>query len=233
MKNIAVILAGGSGRRLGASMPKQFLEIAGRTVLGHTLSRFNSSEIIDELCVVVHRDHVEDAKRIIADAKLSKPCILLTGGKERYDSSLAAVNYYVSMYENATEVNLLFHDAVRPLVTVDIINEVCKTLGTSDAVCVAVPSTDTILQADAEGNIVEIPDRSRLWNAQTPQGFKLGVIADAYRIAMDDPNFTATDDCGVVLKYRPDVRIKIVNGSQENIKLTFAADIERLAILLK
>lgn len=231
MENIAVILAGGSGKRLGSAVPKQFLEIAGRPVLEHTLKKFDSTDAITQLCVVVHPDHTDDASRIIKNARLSKPCILLSGGKERYDSSLAAITYFSERHNDAV-VNLIFHDAVRPAVSCKTIADIISRLETHQAACVAVPSTDTLLRADSNGNIAEIPDRAVMWNAQTPQGFRLEVIARAYKIALKDPCFTTTDDCGVVLHYTPDVKISIVEGSPRNIKLTYASDLDSMALLL-
>lgn len=232
MKNIAILLAGGSGRRLGAKIPKQFLEVAGKTILGHTLERFDSCNVIDELCVVVHSDHLDDAEQVIAATRLSKPCTVLTGGKERYHSSLAAIDHYSSVYGDMADVNLLLHDAVRPLIACETICAVTEVMRDHVAACVAVPSTDTLLQVDADCNIKAIPNRAVMWNAQTPQAFRLDVIADAYRIAMADSKFTTTDDCGVILRYRPDVKIRIVPGLPDNIKVTYAGDIVRLESLL-
>lgn len=232
MENIAVILAGGSGKRLGSSLPKQFLEVAGRPVLEHTLKKFDSVSGVSQLCVVVHPDHIDDARRIIENSRLSKPCVLLTGGKERYYSSLAAIKYFSDCSNNASAVNLLFHDAVRPAVSCETIADLIARMETCRAACVAVPSTDTLLRVDSDGNIAEIPDRAFMWNAQTPQGFRLDVIARAYEIGLTDPDFTTTDDCGVVLRYTPDVRISIVQGSPRNIKLTYAADLNNMTLLL-
>lgn len=232
MENIAVILAGGSGRRLGAEKPKQFLIVAGRTVLEHTLFRFDNHSGISELCVVVHPDFMTEAKYIVENAGLQKSVVLLKGGKERYDSSLAAIRHYNSVYVAGEDVNLLFHDAVRPMIGPNVITNLIKELEYNDAVCVAVPSTDTLYRADAQGKIQEIPDRKFMWNAQTPQGFRLELITRAYENAVADPEFTATDDCGVVFRYMPEHVIRIVPGDPSNIKLTYKTDLEHLENML-
>ncbi|MCM1021171.1 MAG: 2-C-methyl-D-erythritol 4-phosphate cytidylyltransferase [Muribaculum sp.] len=234
MENIAVILAGGTGSRLGAPVPKQFIHIAGVTILEHTLHRFDNNSRIARLCVVVHPDYVDETRHIIESARLQKKCDLLTGGKERYHSSLAAIKHYSEIYAaDASGVNLLLHDAARALISEKSITEVVETLERHEAVCLAVPATDTIIMADSKGYIDSIPRRALLWNAQTPQGFRLSTISKAFQIGLADQNFFATDDCSVVKRYMPHVPIKIVRGEPTNIKLTYSADIEQFERSLK
>lgn len=121
---------------------------------------------------------------------------------------------------------LIFHDAVRPLVSSQIISSVIASLNEYDAVDVAIPSADTIIQTDKNGKIIEKnPNRKILYRGQTPQGFRLKTIKKAYEYAMQDSNFQVTDDCGVVHKYLPDVAIAVVPGAEKNIKLTYPEDI--------
>ncbi len=222
MRNIAVILAGGSGRRLGNAVPKQFIKVAGKKVIEHTINVFQQNSLIDEICVVVHPDYERELEDIRLNNHFTKLTKVLGGGKERYDSSLAAINAYD---DGSEDVNLIFHDAVRPLVNDRIIADVIDALSMCDAVDVAVPTTDTIIQIDDDNEIVKIPSRQNFRNGQTPQAFKLSVIKEAYRRAMIDPSFKTTDDCGVVLKYMPDTSIFVVRGEQFNIKLTYKEDI--------
>lgn len=221
MKNIAVILAGGSGQRLGEAIPKQFIKIAGKKVIEHTINVFQTHPLIDEICVVVHPDYERDIETIRLNNGFTKLTRVLIGGKERYDSSLAAIHAYY----NIEDVNLIFHDAVRPLVNERIINDVIAALSKYDAIDVAVPTTDTIIQVDADDEIVKIPSRQNLRNGQTPQAFKLSVIKEAYNRALIDPAFKTTDDCGVVLKYMPETPVYVVRGEQFNMKLTYKEDI--------
>lgn len=222
MRNIAVILAGGSGVRLGNIIPKQFIKLAGKKVIEHTINVFQQNNLIDEICVVVHADYEREIEDIRLKNQFNKLTKVLVGGKERYHSSLAAINAYDSIED---DVNLIFHDAVRPLLNDCIIEDVIIALTKYDAIDVAVPTTDTIIQIDDDNEIVKIPSRQNLRNGQTPQAFKLPVIKEAYRRALLDPNFKTTDDCGVVLKYMPQTPIFVVKGEQFNIKLTYKEDI--------
>lgn len=227
-RNIAIILAGGVGSRLGLNMPKQFLNVAGRTVLEHTVDAFERNAHIHEIAIVSNPDFVSHVEQIVRRNPWPKVRTVLRGGKERYDSSLSALR----AFESGEEVNLVFHDAVRPLVSQRIIDDVCEALTSHEAVDVTVPAVDTIVEA-ANGRIVAMPDRSRLRRVQTPQGFRLSVITEAYRRALADPNFRATDDCGVVFRYMPEVPIHLVEGEESNVKLTYREDTILLERLLR
>lgn len=222
--NVAVILAGGSGSRVGGDRPKQFLEVAGKMIIEHTIEAFHRNSRIDEIAIVSRQDYVEDVKAMVARRGYAKVRHVLCGGKERYHSSLAALEAYKS-----NDDCLLFHDCVRPLVSQRIINDCLDALQEYDAVDVAVPSTDTIIQACAsEGEelvITAIPPRSTLFNVQTPQGFRRGVIAKAFDLALQDPSFQPTDDCSVVFRYLPDTKIHVVSGEPTNIKITYKEDL--------
>jgi len=226
-KNIAIILAGGSGSRLGSATPKQFLQVAGKTIIEHSIDAFHRCELIDELCIVTRADYLQTVEALVTQNHYHKVHHILPGGHERYDSSLAALNAYTN-----DDDNLLFHDAVRPLVTERIINDCILALQSYNAVDVAVPTTDTIIEVDENDCIQNIPNRSCLRNVQTPQCFKRGTIAKAYQLALADPKFCATDDCGVVRKYLPLEPIHVVNGETFNIKLTYAEDLYILEKLL-
>lgn len=221
MKNIAVILAGGVGRRLGDTVPKQFLKIAGKQVIEHTLDAFQNHPQIDEIAVVSHSDFVSQVEHIAVRNNYSKLKKILQGGEERYRSSLAAIR----AYDGPEEVNLIFHDAVRPLVNDRIISDCIRALDTYRAVDVAIRTTDTIIQVDEKEYITGIPARAQLRNGQTPQAFRLATIKRAYELALQDPGFKTTDDCGVVLKYLPDEPVYVVEGEQFNIKLTYKEDL--------
>lgn len=217
--NIAVILAGGVGSRLGLSTPKQFFKVAGKMVIEHTIDVFETHPLIDEIVVVSNSFYISEVEDIVLRNGWRKVKKILKGGKERYESSLAAIQAY-----SDPEINVIFHDAVRPLVSRRIIDDVIRAMSSYDAVDVALPAVDTIIQVEEE-MIEDIPDRSRLQRGQTPQAFKLGVIRRAYEIALKDNSFKVTDDCGVVKKYLPEIPIYVVKGEESNMKLTYKEDI--------
>ncbi|EHJ38365.1 putative 2-C-methyl-D-erythritol 4-phosphate cytidylyltransferase [Leyella stercorea DSM 18206] len=217
-RNIAIILAGGVGSRLGMSTPKQFFKVAGKMVVEHTIDVFERNQHIDEIAIVSNPALVADFENIVLRNKWRKVKKILKGGAERYYSSLSAI----TAYQNE-DANLIFHDAVRPLVSLRIIDDVVKALDTHRAVNVAVPSADTIIEVDGDF-ITNIPDRSRLRRGQTPQAFDRQLISDAYDKALKDPNFRTTDDCGVVRTYLPEEPIFVVRGEESNMKLTYRED---------
>lgn len=241
MKYFAVILAGGSGTRMGLSRPKQFLDLAGRTVLAHSVDAFASHPCISGVIIVSNPDFVTEVEAIVVSERQAgrwdKVEAVIAGGRERSDSSVNALRHYVAGLGHAADVALLFHDAVRPLVDARIIADVCETLQTYEAVNVTVPVVDTLMrtQPDDSGTALctAVVDRSSLQRVQTPQGFRLTTIAEAYRRALADPDFVATDDCGVVMRYLPEVPVATVRGSERNLKLTFPADIPLFEFLIR
>ncbi len=223
MKNVAVILAGGVGNRMGTDVPKQFLLLNGKMVLEWSVEAFHRNENIDEICIISHKDYIPKVESIVAQNDWTKVKHVLPGGAERYLSSSAAIN----AYKGQSDVCLLLHDAARPFVSERIINDVVVALQNHNAVCVAVPSTDTLLETDESGEFVSaIPNRNRYRRVQTPQGFRLETITQAYEKGLQDPSFAATDDCGVLLHYLPDEPIYIVEGEEENRKITYIEDLK-------
>ncbi len=217
-QNIAVILAGGVGSRLGLSQPKQFFKVAGKMVIEHTVDTFEKNPHIDEIAIVSNPFYISEIESLIVKNAWKKVKKILKAGQERYQSSLSAIK----AYENE-DVNLVFHDAVRPLVSQRILNDVIKALDKYEAIDVAMPATDTII--NVEGDFINfIPDRSCLMRGQTPQAFRQSVISRAYEIALKDENLKVTDDCGVVKKYLPDIPVYVVVGEESNMKLTYKED---------
>ena len=207
--NIAVILAGGIGSRLGAGIPKQFLKIAGKTVIEHTIEVFENHVQIDEIAIVVNEYYITTIEEMVLNNHWKKVRKILKGGRERYHSSLAAIE----AYGDRPEARLIFHDSVRPLINQRILDDTLKALEHYNAVDVAIPTTDTIIQVNESGEIIEsVPKRTLLRRGQTPQAFRLSTIRQAYEIALQDPAFVSTDDCGTVVKYLPQEKVFVVRG---------------------
>lgn len=230
-RNIAIVLAGGVGMRLGKPMPKQYLKIHDRMIFEYTVDAFEKAPGIDEIALVCSAEFEPLIQQTIEKNKWSKVKKILRGGPERYFSTLAAVQAYAQDQETT---NLIFHDAVRPLVSQRIIRDTIEALNHVEAVDVAAPVSDTILEYDREtGKVIQIPDRSCWLKGQTPQAFRASVIARAFEIGLKDPNFSTTDDCTVVLRYLPEVPVHVVLGSERNMKLTFPEDLPTIEKLLK
>ncbi len=205
---------------MGGTLPKQFLACKGRLLIEYAVDAFDKHALVDEVAVVVHPDYMDYMEKVVSRNGWIKVRQLLEGGSERYLSSLSAIR----AYEGETDLNLLLHDAARPWISRETITRVVEALYTHEAVGVAIPSTDTVWEVE-DGSVCVIPDRRRMWLAQTPQAFRLPLVAEAYRRAMQDPDFMATDDCGVVRKYMPEVEIHVVEGEKGNSKITYAEDI--------
>ncbi|MGE1081054.1 D-ribitol-5-phosphate cytidylyltransferase [Pseudomonas shirazensis] len=228
IKNIAVILAGGKGVRSGFNKPKQLVRLAGKPILEHSIKAFQDNRQIHDIIVVTNAECLEGVEQLLLSARLDKVRAVVCGGAERYESSLAAIEA-VRHYSGTHQVRLVFHDAVRPLLSQRIIDDVVRALDRYNAVDVVVKTTDTIIVADHVTNTISsIPTRANLRNGQTPQGFAFDTIDRAYAAALSDPGFATTDDCGVVLRYLPGEKIYLVEGESNNIKLTYEEDLHLL-----
>ncbi len=222
-KNIAVILAGGMGKRFGETVPKQLSKVAGKTVIEHTLKVFNDTQLVDEIIIVIKSGYEHKVLELVNINGFSKVSRVLLGGEERRDSTLAAINA-LAPEPGSDKFNVLFHDAVRPFVGEKIVQRCLDALLHYNAVDVAINTADTIIAVE-DDLIVDMPKRDKLRRGQTPQGFKLGTIKHAYELAEQDSEFVATDDCGVVHRYLPDEPIVVVSGEENNIKITHEQDI--------
>jgi 2-C-methyl-D-erythritol 4-phosphate cytidylyltransferase len=230
MRTVAVVLAGGSGIRFGSAGPKQLHVLAGRNLIEHCVQAFDAAPGIDDVLVVATADTSEQVRQQLAGYR--KLADVINGGVTRTDSTRQALGWLSGRLPGDTKV--LVHDAARPLVDQQIIANCVAALDQFDAAGVVVPASDTIVEV-GDGVIKRVLPRATLARCQTPQGFRLSVIAAAYQLAEADPGFAAvpaTDDCGVVLRYLPDVAIAAVAGSERNLKVTYAADLAVAAALL-
>ena len=248
MRNIAVILAGGIGARVGGNTPKQLLPLQdGKSVLEHAVNAFEQADCIDEVCIIMHPDYIMHAEQMLIANAWQKVRHIIPGGKERWESSVNAIRQVRGerLEVKGDEVNLLLHDAARPFVSQEIIACVCEALKEHEAVTVAIPSTDTVYEMMG-GKVARIPNRATIMRAQTPQAFRLELIAEAYAKAFPHLFTTQlggkegglpspllggvgggfpTDDCGIVHEHMPEIPIHIVLGEEQNKKITFKEDI--------
>ncbi|HNW82926.1 MAG TPA: 2-C-methyl-D-erythritol 4-phosphate cytidylyltransferase [bacterium] len=218
-KVYAIILASGKGERLHSGIPKQFIKIKEKTIVEHTITVFNESSNIDEIIVVMepsYKNYLDDETLLADYKKISK---IITGGSTRRESSSVGVN---AVPEN--DAKILIHDAVRPFISTDVINECISALDKYDAIDVAIPATDTIIKTNAKNCIENIPERKYMMQGQTPQAFNSHIIKKAHAMALKDNNETVTDDCGLILKYGL-ADIFVVKGEIKNIKITYIEDV--------
>ena len=188
MMNIAIILAGGTGSRVGGETPKQLLPLAdGRSVLEHSVDAFEQSEKIDEIAIVMHPEWMDEAKRIIERNRWNKVTKIIPGGNERWESSWHAILAYEAVSDQPSEVSLWFHDCARPFVSQRILSNIAAALEEHDAVTVAVPVTDTLYKVQRDdvqctiATVKSIPPRSEVMRAQTPQAFRYEVVFSGNR----------------------------------------------------
>jgi 2-C-methyl-D-erythritol 4-phosphate cytidylyltransferase len=230
MRTVAVVLAGGTGRRFGSDMPKQMHVLAGRSLVEHSVAAFEQADGVESITLVMPAGLTAQARKDFAGSGFRKVTDIIEGGATRTESTRRAIAAL-----GDEECDVLFHDAARPLLDQRIIADCVSALATSRAIGVAVPSSDTIIEV-SDGVVTGMPHRDALARCQTPQGFRLSVIRRAYELADADPAFAqrpATDDCGVVLRYLPEVPVRIVTGSERNIKITYPGDLDVAEALLK
>ena len=216
-KNYAIILASGSGSRYGNELPKQFVKIAGKTILEHTIEIFENAPEIDNICVVITPEYRYVAENILLKNNYKKVVSLLNGGETRKDSSYIGISSIIE-----EDANVIIHDCARPFLSQRIIKDCVEALKNYDAIDVAIPTADTIIEVDEKNTIKDIPVRANLRRGQTPQCFKLSVIKKAHELSKNDKNFT--DDCGLIVKYNL-CDVYVVEGEIENIKITYPSDI--------
>lgn len=215
----AIVLAAGQGKRMNSKIQKQFLEIQGHPVLYYSLRCFQESPLIRDMILVTGEDSISYCKKEIVEkygfTKVSK---VIAGGKERYDSVYAGL----LACENTDYV--FIHDGARPFITEEILERGLAAVRETGACVVGMPSKDTIKLSDENGYVKETPDRSCVWNIQTPQIFEYALIRKAHeRIRKTD--MTGVTDDAMVVEQETGVRVRLSEGSYQNIKITTPEDL--------
>lgn len=216
----AIVLAGGDGNRFGGEMPKQFVRLAGDPILLRTL-RALAAGPIDRLIVVSHPSWLAETEALVAGAQVSVPVAVVAGGATRNESTR---NGLLALEADDEDV-VLVHDAVRPLLPLEVILRSIEPVvsGRADSTDTVIPSADTLVIMDGD-HVVEIPERGRYRRGQTPQTFRKRVLAQAYEAAARAGDLSATDDCSLVLRHVPGARIVGVAGDEVNVKITTRID---------
>ncbi|SOB58887.1 Bifunctional ribulose 5-phosphate reductase/CDP-ribitol pyrophosphorylase Bcs1 [Pseudodesulfovibrio profundus] len=218
-KRYCILLAAGSGNRMKFPTPKQFLKLAGRTIIEHTLDMVDGHPEVDEIFIVMDKDYRSFMEEILLRNSYTKVTKVLNGGASRRESSASGI---FAVEED--DALVLLHDAVRPFLSHRIVSDCYKALEQHASVDVAIPAVDTIIKVDEQDCIQSIPDRSALRRGQTPQGFRADVLKRAHHLAMEDPEVKVTDDCGLILRYGLG-DVHVVQGEERNIKITYPEDL--------
>ena len=220
MRVHALVLAGGSGDRFGAEMPKQFIRLAGEPILARTV-RIIAAAGIDRLVVVSHPSWIDDTRELVESLALTVPATVVAGGMTRNESARNGLQELSADDEDI----VIIHDAVRPLVPREVVLRSIEPIlsGRADATDTVIPSADTLVVVE-DGNVIEIPERARFRRGQTPQAFRASIIRQAYTAAAAAGDLQATDDCTLVLRHVPGARIVAVPGDEENLKITTRTD---------
>ena len=220
MRIHALVLAGGSGDRFGAELPKQFVRLAGEPILLRSI-RAVAAAGVDQLIVVTHPAWLRETQGLVDSAGLAMPVSIVAGGATRNESTR---NGLAALRADDDDI-VLIHDAVRPLVPTEVIQRSIEPIlsGRADATDTVIPSADTLVIVEGDV-VVEIPERARYRRGQTPQTFRMSVLARAYAAAAAAGDLSATDDCSLVLRHVPDVRLVAVPGDEVNLKITTRTD---------
>lgn len=214
-----VMVAAGRGERAGrADGPKQYREIGGSAVIAHTVEAFLAHPAIGDIVVVIHRDDHALLERALGD-KLGRVQVV-EGGATRQESTRLGLQALTTDRSRAA----LIHDGVRPFVDAGVIDRTLAAIAPGVGALPSMPVSDTLKQADGDGKVARTIDRKSLFSAQTPQGFVLSDILDAHERARAHPEVEFTDDASIA--EWAGMAVRLVEGSPDNVKLTFARDIE-------
>ncbi len=217
VKVTAIITSAGKGKRMGIETPKHFLRLEGRPILAYTIEAFESCPVVNQIFLVVRSGEEEFCLReVVEKYGFKKVLKVVIGGERRQDS------VYNAIKELDTDTDIVVvHDGVRPFVSTALISETVKSAMYFDGVVAALPLKDTIKEVTKDGIVKDTPERERYYLAQTPQTFKKRVLESAFISAYNDDYF-GTDEASLV--ERTGGKVKVIEGSYENIKITTPED---------
>lgn len=229
MKATVLIPAAGMGRRMGTTVNKQYLDLAGKPILAHTLALFDQHPQVEHIYPILPADDIDYCRQqIIEPYRFSKVRRLVPGGDERQDSVRNGMLALAEDGLDQPERIVLVHDGARPLFNPQLLSELIEVIIKQGACIVGVPAKDTIKEID-NGLISNTPERKRLWQAQTPQGFRYRLLASAFAQAAAE-QFLGTDDASLLERFN--MPVAILQGDYRNIKVTTPEDLVIATALL-
>ena len=218
MKVKVIIPASGSGERFGSKIPKQFLKIEGKEIIAHTLEKFNSIKLIDEIIISTKLEYFVKISTILKKYNLRKVKKIVEGGKRRQDS---VYNALINLECEKDEL-ILIHDAVRPFISKKKVLELIETAEKENCVIPGMAVPETVKRVDAENIVTETIDRKNLRTIQTPQVFRYDILRKSFEKAYKD-KFTGTDESAIV--ENAGYKVKVIEGEKANVKITYREDI--------
>lgn len=227
MKTVAIVLSAGSGKRMGGEIKKQYMLLESKPILYYCLKTFEDS-FIDEIILVTSKEDIEFVReRIVDEYSFKKVSQIVPGGRERYHSVLNGLR---AVDDSGEKTYIFVHDGARPFVDEATLERALDSVSTSGACVVGMPSKDTVKIATPDGVVADTPNRSLVWNVQTPQVFEFGLIKEAYEaVAAREEELrlagTNITDDAMVLEQYCDHPIHLVEGSYRNIKITTPEDL--------
>ena len=225
MSKLSVIIpAAGSGERMASDIPKPFLRVGEKTILEHTVSRFLEVPDVEQIIIATSKNFIPEIQSMFEQFPDGIDLHVVEGGAERQFSIYNALKHVSSNCELVA-----VHDAVRPFVRRQLIEECCKVAAKIGGAVLGVPAKDTIKKVDEERKIESTPNRSFLWQAQTPQIFQKDLLVEAYNSALEG-DFIGTDDASLV--ERVGGTIQMVEGDRENLKITYPVDLKIAELIL-
>jgi len=221
--NYGVILLGGDSLRTSTSLPKQYIVIGQKEVFLYPFELFLKNSQIDKIILVTNKDYVDFVRLRLVNYKAKKEIFIVEGGTSRQDSSYLALRFIKDNEKDTKDINVIIHDAARPLLTTKILNAVINELKNSDAITTFIPSFDSLLVSQNGETVDEYRPRNSLYRIQTPQAFKFDLILQAHEEALLKKYNDITDDSILVKKMNHS--IKMVMGDPFNFKITTFDDL--------
>lgn len=230
--NFAAILAGGKGTRMGVQdKPKQFLMLANKPILVHTVEKFLVMPEFEQVLVLAPNAWIQHTKDLLSSyLDSTDKLVVIQGGETRNETIMRAIDYLESRYDIDQDTVLCTHDSVRPFVTYRIIKDNLNAMASHDACDTVIPASDTIIESDNGREISTIPLRSSMYQGQTPQTFKVKILRDLYDKLDEQQRQTLTDACKICVL--GGTSVSLVAGEVFNIKVTYPTDLKMAQALL-
>lgn len=235
MSNIrvaAIVLAAGSGSRMGSGTKKQYMDLEGHPVLFYSIRAFQQSEYITDIVLVTAKEDIVSVEEEYKKLSFDKVRSVVAGGKERYNSVFEGLREVKNLFSDTLDECFVFiHDGARPFVDQDIISRCMQVVSVEKACVAAMPSKDTVKISDESGYVISTPDRRCVWTIQTPQCFEICLIFDAYSELIQKEQLGELGDLHItddaqVCEHFTGKKIRLVEGSYKNIKITTPEDMQ-------